>query len=49
MPMIPSPEPGPMVACDFTGDIEGTHRPPGSEGPFFCRRCGATDHPEVNP
>lgn len=44
MTMIPMPEFGPMVECPETGEQEYTQRPPGGEGPWFCRACGSTDH-----
>lgn len=35
---------GPEVVCDFTDNIELTHRPAGSGDPWFCFACGSTSH-----
>lgn len=40
---------GPQVWCDQTGLPETTHRPAGSEDPWFCMTCGSTDHPLIDP
>lgn len=37
---------GPVVFCTFADKESYTHRP-GSDGPFFCGLCGATNHTEV--
>jgi hypothetical protein len=39
---------GPDVMCTSTGGVESTHRPAGSEDPWFCMACGATDHKRLH-
>lgn len=38
---------GPDVICDLTDDRESTHRPSGSNDPWFCMVCGSTTHEEA--
>jgi hypothetical protein len=38
---------GHIVYCDYAEHEAHTHRPFGSDDPWFCSICGATDHKET--
>ena len=39
---------GPVVFCDYAEQESHTHRPSGSSDPWFCFKCGSTEHKEIS-